>query len=117
MKRIEFEKKIKELNVERIYFNGKPLEYEHSREFYNDDKGNVYGCYYNGHEYIIFFKDLERGVTDEIDRFRTEDEAYDSLYEKIVKWVKKREKAITLMVISPAVIVILLIVYYIVINL
>jgi len=47
MKRSEFEKKIKELNVERIYFKGKQLEYEYAREFYNDDKGNIYGCYYN----------------------------------------------------------------------
>lgn len=117
MKRIEFEKKIKELNVERIYFKGKPLEYEYAREFYNDDKGNIYGCYHNGHEYIIFFKDLERGITNEIDKFRTEDEAYDNLYERLVKWAKKREKSIAVLFISPAVIAILLIVFYIVINL
>lgn len=117
MKKTEFEKKIKELNIEKIYVKGKQFEYEYSREFYDDDQGNIYGCYYNGHEYIIFFKDLERGTTKEIDKFITEDEAYDGLYEKIVKLAKKMEKAIALLVILPAAIIILLIIYYIVINL
>lgn len=117
MKKIEFESKIKELNVERIYFRGKQLEYEYAREFYNDEKGNVYGCYHNGHEYVIFFKDLERGVTDELDKFKTEDEAYDNLYERLIKWTKKKEKSIMLLIISPAVVAILFILCYIAINL
>lgn len=117
MKKVEFEKKIKELNVKRIYFNNRPYEYEFSRNFYDDDKENIYGCYYNGHEYIIFFKDIERGVTSEIDRFRTEDEAYDSLYERIVKWLKKREQIILLSIMIPAIIIMLIILIYIIINL
>lgn len=88
MKKSEFEKKIKELDVEKVYPQGR--KDEHIREFYKDSRENIYGCYYNDVEYIIFYKDIERGMIKEFGRFKTEDEAYDKLFEKIVKWVKNK---------------------------
>lgn len=83
MKRREFEEKIKELSLDKIYYQGRVQEY--SRNLYEDNKkNNIYGCYFNGTDYIIFFKDFERNVTKELGHYKTEDEAYDKLFEKII---------------------------------
>lgn len=90
MKRLEFEKKIKELKLEKVYREGKLQTYSNEkREFYRDSaRDNLYGCYYNEKTkyYIIFFTDAERDVVVELGHFSTEEEAYEKLFETIKKW-------------------------------
>lgn len=87
MKKSEFERKIKELKLEKIYCEGKTEE--QSKEFYETNSG-IYGCYKDKDMYIVFFKDSERGIIKEIGCYKTEDEAYSKLFETINLWNNKK---------------------------
>lgn len=90
MKKSEFERKIKELKLEKIHRNGKIQVYsQNHNELYKDNKrDNLYGCYYDDKdkEYVIFFTDAERGIVEHIGVYRTEDDAYDNLFQTIKEW-------------------------------
>ena len=86
MKKSEFERKIKELKLEKVYCEGKSVE--ETKEFYETSSG-IYGCYKDGDKYIIFFKDSERGIIKELGAYKTEDEAYEKLFETINLWNQK----------------------------
>lgn len=91
MKKVEFERKLKELKLEKVYYEGK--SYTEPKNFYEDKrKNNVYSCYYDGTNYVIFFKDAERGIVRELGYYKTEDEAYNKLFEIINEWAKKNNK-------------------------
>lgn len=88
MNKKEFEKKIKELKLEKIYYQGRIQEY--SKGIYEDNsKNSMYGCYFDGQRYVIFFKDSERGFIKEIGYYKTEEDAYDKLFETISEWAQK----------------------------
>ncbi len=96
MKKAEFEKKIKELKLEKIHRNGKIQTYsKNQKELYKDNKrDNLYGCYFHekDEEYVIFFTDSERGIVENIGFYKTEDEAYDSLFLTIKDWEDEYNK-------------------------
>lgn len=87
MKKSEFENKIKEIQCEKIIYEGKFKTYlKNQKEYYIDrNRDNLYGCYFNDDEdeFVIFFLDPERGILKEIGHYKTEDEAYDNLYKKM----------------------------------
>lgn len=90
MTKQEFENKIKQLNLEKVYLNGKIQTYtKNQKEIYRDNqRDNLYGCYYNelDKKYITFFTDAERGIVETIGEYKTEEEAYDNLFKIIKKW-------------------------------
>lgn len=90
MKKAEFEKKIKELKLEKVHREGKIQVYSSKpKEYYRDlSRDNIYGCYQNErtNEYVIFFTDAERDVVVELGHFKTEEEAYEELFKTIKKW-------------------------------
>ena len=92
MTKTEFEKKIKKLNLQKVYKdNGFEKIFEKIKEIYIDKTTNdVYGCFFDTEQknYIIFFIDAERGIAKDLGDFRTEDEAYEHLFFKIDKWKK-----------------------------
>lgn len=91
MKKREFEKRIKELNLERIYYRGRMVQ-DPSKSFFEDsDENGIYGCYLDGEKYVIFFKDTERAIIKVIGTYDTEDEAYDKLLETISLWAKNNK--------------------------
>ena len=95
MKKIEFEKKIKEFNLDKIVHEGQLKTYSNKeKSFYKDHKReNLYGCYLDEDgRFIIFFTDAERGIVRELGSFAKEDEAYDALYKILVEWSKENEK-------------------------
>ena len=90
MKRAEFEKKIKELKLERVHREGKIQTYSNEQnEYYRDKvKDNLYGCCFNERlgKYIIFFTDVERGIVVDLGSFVTEEKAYEELFEIVRNW-------------------------------
>lgn len=91
MKKREFEKKIKDMNLDKLYYQDRKPEF--SKGIYEDnDKNCIYGCYFDGEKYVVFFKDTERSIIREIGNFTSEDEAYDKLFEVIKLWSKKYNK-------------------------
>jgi len=93
MNRVEFEEKLKEYNLERIYHNGYLKTYENEQKMYYRDqiRENIYGCYKSNKEYVIFFSDAERGIITELGRFFSEEDAFTNLLKILKKW-KKEEK-------------------------
>lgn len=89
MKKSEFENKIKDIQFEKIIQDGKIQTYiKNQKEYYRDiTRDNLYGCYYNDdiEKYVVFFLDPERGILKELGHYKTEEEAYEALYEKIKK--------------------------------
>ena len=96
MKKMEFEHKIKALNLEKVHREGKIQTYsKNQKEYYRDlSRDNLYGCFYHEEdkEYIIFFTDAERGIVENLGSYKTEDEAYDKLFQKIMEWEEKYKK-------------------------
>lgn len=91
MKKREFEKKIKDMNLDKLYYQDRKPEI--SKGIYEDNEKNcIYGCYFDGEKYVAFFKDTERSIIREIGNFTSEDEAYDKLFEAIKLWSKKYNK-------------------------
>ena len=90
MKKVEFEKKIKELKLERVHREGKIQTYSNQQnEYYRDKvKDNLYGCCLNERTglYVIFFTDVERGIAVDLGSFKTEEEAYEELFKIVKKW-------------------------------
>lgn len=87
MKKIEFENKCEKLGLKKVYSDGVLQNYKQQREFYKlSQTGVFFGCYFGKNEYIVFFKDSERGIENMIGQFKTEDEAYENLYQIIKKW-------------------------------
>ena len=93
MNKNEFEEKIKTLNIKRVKNKSLIKSFlERNREYYiNKNELNIYGMYNKDNEFIIFFKDIERAVITELGRFKTEDEAFDSLYSTMISWENKIE--------------------------
>lgn len=92
MNKKEFEKKIKELNLEKIYYQTRKNEYSKEIVYEESNKHNLYGCYLDGDSYVIFFKDAERGLIKELGYYKTEEEAYDELFRIISLWANKNNK-------------------------
>lgn len=90
MKKREFEKKIKEMNLDKLYYQDRKPEF--TKGIYEDNKNCIYGCYLDGEKYVVFFKDTERAIIKELGSFKSEDEAYDKLFEIINLWAKKCNK-------------------------
>lgn len=91
MKKQEFEKRIKQMKLDKLYYQDRKPEF--SKGIYEDnDKNCIYGCYFDGEKYVVFFKDTERSIIREIGNFTSEDEAYDKLFEVIKLWSKKYNK-------------------------
>ena len=90
MKKEEFERKIKELRLEKVQVAGQIQTYAKTqKEFYRENnRDNFYGCYYHSAsgDYVIFYTDAERGVVNTLGAYKTEDEAYDNLFMIIKKW-------------------------------
>ena len=97
MKKSEFEKKIKELKLEKIYQEGSLQSYsQKQREYYREkERESFYGCYYDSElkRYVIFFKDSERNVVKHLGNYKTEDEAYDNLFKEINEWKDEFQKS------------------------
>ena len=89
MKKAEFEKKIKKLNLQKIYQEDEFQKvFGKLKEIYIDKNTNyIYGCFFEEKqkEYIIFFVDSERGVIKDFGSFKTEEDAYERLFIKINK--------------------------------
>lgn len=93
MKKLEFESKIGELGLRKIYSEGVLQNYKQQREFYKlSQNGVFFGCYFSKNEYVVFFKDSERGIEKMIGQFKTEDEAYENLYKVIKNWDEEHKK-------------------------
>lgn len=89
MKKAEFEKKIKKLNLQKIYQEDEFQKvFGKLKEIYIDKNTNdIYGCFFEEKqkEYIIFFVDSERGVIKDFGSFKTEEDAYERLFININK--------------------------------
>lgn len=53
MKKREFEKKIKEMNLDKLYYQDRKPEF--TKGIYEDNKNCIYGCYLDGEKYVVFF--------------------------------------------------------------
>lgn len=84
MTKTEFEKKIKKLELQKIYYENEiQNKILKLRELYLDKKYyDLYGCFFDqeNKEYIIFFVDAERGVIKDFGSYKSEDEAYEQLF-------------------------------------
>lgn len=93
MTKVEFEKRIKKFNLQKVYHEDEIQKiFGKLKEIYIDKVTNdIYGCFFEEKEkqYIIFFIDAERGVARDFGSFKTEDEAYERLFIKIDKWKKE----------------------------
>lgn len=96
MKKVEFEKKIKELKLEKVYREGKIQVYSNEQNDYYRDKikDNIYGCCLrsNTKDYVIFFTDVERGIVVDLGIFKTEEEAYEELFKIVQEWEASNKK-------------------------
>ena len=95
MKKKEFEEKIKEYDIEKIPNKGLIKSIiERNYEYYSrkNEVNNIYGIQRKDKEYIVFFKDIERGITNDIGCFSTEDEAYEVLLNTINSWEPEKIK-------------------------
>lgn len=91
MKKQEFEKRIKQMKLDKLYYQDRKPEF--SKGIYEDnDENSIYGCYFDGKKYVIFFKDAERGIIKNLGSYETEEEAYDKLFETINLWTEKHSK-------------------------
>ena len=93
MTKAEFEKKIKKLNLQKVYQEDEFQKiFGKLKEIYIDKTTNdIYGCFFEEapKRYIIFFIDSERGIARDFGSFKTEEEAYECLFIKIDKWKKE----------------------------
>ena len=91
MKKSEFEEKIKEFNLEKIYHDGRLISYSDEESSYYMDhlREEIYGCNVLNKVYIAFFTDLERGMIIELGRFRSEDDAYEKLFNTLLECKKE----------------------------
>lgn len=89
MTKVEFEKNIKKINIQKVSYEDQIVKYfGDKRELYLDKKScDLYGCFFEKEEkqYIIFFVDTERGIAKDLGKYKTEDEAYNMLF----KYIKK----------------------------
>ena len=93
MTKSEFEKRVKEFNLQKVYQEDETTKiFGTNKEIFIDkDTNDLYGCAFdeNKNLHIIFFIDAERDIAKDIGRFKTEDEAYEKLFNKIKKWSLK----------------------------
>ena len=93
MTKAEFEKKIKKLNLQKVYQEDEFQKiFGKLKEIYIDKETNdIYGCFFEEEQkqYIIFFIDAERGIARDFGCFKKEDEAYERLFIKIYQWKKE----------------------------
>ena len=93
MTKSEFEKKVKEFNLQKVYQEDETTKvFGTKKELFIDKTTNdLYGCAFDETKniYIIFFIDAERDIAKDIGKFKTEDEAYEKLFNKIKKWSTK----------------------------
>lgn len=93
MTKAEFEKRIKEFNLQKVYYEDEIKRFfGNQKELYLDkETSDLYGCFFDEEtkKYIVFFVDAERGVARDIGSYKTEDEAYEKLFNKIKKWSLK----------------------------
>ena len=93
MDKKEFEKRAKELNFKKVHKGIFKLRNPDEGDYYiGRNILNIYGCKKNLGEYVIFFKDSERGITTELGRYKTEEEAYEKLLETMTDWEKEHNK-------------------------
>lgn len=87
MNKEEFEKRIKEFKLQKIYQeNGIKNIFGNEKELYIDKVTNdIYGCFYEEDKkrFVIFFIDTEREIIKNLGNFKTEEEAYEKLFDKI----------------------------------
>lgn len=83
MKKEEFLEKIKSINnIEKR----NDRQFEGLNEYYLDkEQLTIYGLQVKKGLVIAFFKDLEREKTKELGEFENEEQAYDSLYDAMIK--------------------------------
>ena len=90
MTKLEFERKIKEFEVQKVFCENEPQNKASKlRELYLDKKNSdLYGCFYDkeNKEYVIFFIDAERGIMKDLGSYKNENEAYEKLYLNIHRW-------------------------------
>lgn len=93
MTKSEFEKRVKEFNLQKVYQEDETTKiFGAKKDLYIDKKTNdLYGCAFDERKnlYIIFFIDAERDIAKDIGKYKTEDEAYEKLFNKIKKWSAK----------------------------
>ncbi len=93
MNKAEFEKKVKEFNLQKIHYDDEMQRvFGNSRNLYLDKETcDLYGCFFDEEtkKFIIFFVDAERSVAKDIGSYKTEEEAYEKLFNKIKKWSLK----------------------------
>lgn len=89
MDKKEFEEKMIQYNIKKIPCKGliKSIIERH-REYYTkkNEENTIYGIQKKDKSFIIFFKDIERGITTELGSFSSEEEAYDGLLNTINSW-------------------------------
>lgn len=92
MTKIELEKRLQEENLMTIYDDGVEKHYIDGEKLIENgvrmNATNVFGVYKGQKNYVVFITDDERGLPHYIDKFGTEDEACESLYE-YVKLLKR----------------------------
>ena len=82
MNKKEFEEKIEALDIKKIPCKGFLkcfLERHHEYYTKKNEMNIIYGIQKKDKGFIIFFKDIERGITTDIGQYQTEEEAYDNL--------------------------------------
>ncbi len=93
MDKAEFEKRIKEFKLQKIYQEDEMENiFGNKKELYIDkETSDLYGCFFEEEKqkYVIFFIDAERGIAKDIGSYKTEEEAYEKLFNKIKKWSLK----------------------------
>lgn len=92
MTKIELEKRLQEENLLTIYDDGVKKDYIDGEKLIENgvrmNATNVFGVYKGHTNYVVFINDNERGLPHYIDKFDTEGEACESLYE-YVKLLKR----------------------------
>jgi len=92
MDKNEFEMRIEKLNVKKVKEKGLKGLIDKNRAYYIKNELNIYGIYKKEKEFVIFFKDSERGIITELGRFSTEEEAYEELYKTINSWEDNKKE-------------------------
>lgn len=93
MNKLEFERKIKAFNIQKISYDAEMAKvFGKGRELYLDrNTCDLYGCFYEDEvkEFIIFFMDAERGIARDLGNYKTEKEAYENLFIRMKKWQER----------------------------
>ncbi len=91
MNKKEFESRIEKLNVKKVKEKGIKSLFDNNRDYYIKNELNIYGIYKKDKDFVIFFKDSERGIITELGRFEAEEDAYEELYNTINSWEDNKE--------------------------